>query len=625
MGANLMVTPKARSLPVEIGGLSFRPVSSADYIPEAQLPKIKSTFWQLNITGFSPSLKAATAIGGQNVPVEGVWFRRHLLGPDGSMIEAGLRTVNSAWKVDGQWIDDRDRNEADAESMVGGAIAKRLGLRPGGTVRIFGQPFTVAGIVSTGGDEEDRIFVRMEVLQRLVNRPGQVDSVQVGALTKPEDEFARKDPARMTPKEYDRWYCTPYISSIAHQIEEALPMAVAKPIWRVADNEGKVLAKIRGLMLLISLAALVSAGLTVWSVMATTVLERRAEIGIMQATGASNGLVAALFSVEVALEGAAGGLIGSWVGLLLADWVGRSVFSITHCRYLAVLGSIVVGSGGAGIGGRRGAALAARAAAGARRYAAGRRIVFWTFVTRAVRFRERRLALAFAALAVAATLATALFSVYSDIERKMRVQFRGYGANIVISPAAGARTVPLSAVALAEKQGAAAAPFIYTVGSLAGEPVVVAGTDFERARPLTSYWHVDGARAATAGECLVGSTVAAHFRLQLGQQLKLEGAPCTIRGIISSGGTEDAQVILRLEAAARLADLHDAASVVQVRADGASLPAVQAALAHELPGADVRVLHAVAETEANVVLKIRSTLFLLTALILGITTALRQQ
>ena len=130
----------------------------------------------------------------------------------------------------------------------------------------------------------------------------------------------------MTPDEYERWNCTPYISSIAHQIEEVLPMAVAKPIWRVADNEGKVLGKIRGLMLLITLAALASAGLTVWSVMATTVIERRGEIAIMQATGAANWLVAALFAAEVALEGAAGGLIGSWVGLLLAAWVGRSVF-----------------------------------------------------------------------------------------------------------------------------------------------------------------------------------------------------------------------------------------------------------------------------------------------------------
>ena len=343
LGANLMVTPKARSLPVEIGGISFRPVSTADYIPEAQVAKIKTTFWQLNITGFAPSLKAAAPLGGQNVPVEGVWFRRRFRGTDGSMLEAGLRTVNGEWKINGQWIDDRDRNDADLRAMIGGAVARRLGLKPGDTLQLFGQPFTVAGIVSTGGDEEDRIYVRLEVLQRLVNRPGQVDSVQVGALTKPEDDFARKDPSKMTPKDYDRWYCTPYISSIAHQIEEVLPMAVAKPIWRVADNEGKVLGKIRGLMLLISLAALASAGLTVWSVMATTVLERRGEIGIMQATGASNGLVAALFSAEVALEGAAGGLIGSWAGLLLAEWVGRQVFH-NALEIPGMLGPVVVGA-----------------------------------------------------------------------------------------------------------------------------------------------------------------------------------------------------------------------------------------------------------------------------------------
>jgi putative ABC transport system permease protein len=246
--------------------------------------------------------------------------------------------------------------------------------------------------------------------------------------------------------------------------------------------------------------------------------------------------------------------------------------------------------------------------------------MFWKFVLRAVQFRKRRLALAFAALAVSATLATALFSVYSDIERKMRVQFRGFGANIVIAPSGGAQTVPLAAVALAEKQGAVAAPFIYTVGRVESEPVVVAGTDFRRAGPLTNYWRVDGARAPALGECLVGNNVAAHFRLKLAQKLELEGAPCVIRGIVSSGGAEDSQVIVPFDIAAQLAGLQDVASLVQVRADGERLTAIQAALASQLPEADVRLLHAVAETEANVVLKIRSTLFLLTVLILAITT-----
>jgi len=246
--------------------------------------------------------------------------------------------------------------------------------------------------------------------------------------------------------------------------------------------------------------------------------------------------------------------------------------------------------------------------------------MFWSFVLRAVKFRRRRLALAFSALAVAATLATALFSVYSDIDRKMRVEFRGFGANMVIAPGNGGQTVPLAAVALAEQQGAVAAPFLYTVGRVADEPVVVAGMDFRRAAPMTDYWRVDGARTAASGECLVGSTAAAHFRIKPGEKLGLEGAPCTVRGIVSTGGAEDAQVMVPLETAAQLAGLHDAASLVQVRADGERLTQVQAALAKALPATDVRVLHALAETEARVVLRLRSTLFLLTALILAITT-----
>src|ERR1700683_4359283 len=147
-------------------------------------------------------------------------------------------------------------------------------------------------------------------------------------------------------------------------------------------------------------------------------------------------------------------------------------------------------------------------------------MMFWKFVVRAVEFRKKRLLLAFSALAVAATLATALFSIYSDIERKMRVEFRGYGANIIIAPGGGAQTVPLAAVAEAERHGAVAAPFVYTVGHVDGEPVVVAGIDFRRAGPLADYWRVEGAGAAGSGDCLVGSRVAAVFGFTRGQLAK---------------------------------------------------------------------------------------------------------
>src|SRR5215471_12531780 len=58
LGANLVVTPKADSLPLEIGGVDYRPVNAGAYLPEADLPKLKTIFWHNNIMGFAPILEA---------------------------------------------------------------------------------------------------------------------------------------------------------------------------------------------------------------------------------------------------------------------------------------------------------------------------------------------------------------------------------------------------------------------------------------------------------------------------------------------------------------------------------------------------------------------------------------
>src|ERR1700740_232231 len=55
-GANLMVTPQEDTLDVEIGGVDLKPPSDGAFLDEADLPKIKGTFWHNNITGFAPML-----------------------------------------------------------------------------------------------------------------------------------------------------------------------------------------------------------------------------------------------------------------------------------------------------------------------------------------------------------------------------------------------------------------------------------------------------------------------------------------------------------------------------------------------------------------------------------------
>ena len=80
-----------------------------------------------------------------------------------------------------------------------------------------------------------------------------------------------------------------------------------RAIRRVAETEGRILSRVSTLLWIVTLAALIAAALAVAATSATTVLERRAEIGIMKAIGATNTLVAGIFLAEQLLLALAGG------------------------------------------------------------------------------------------------------------------------------------------------------------------------------------------------------------------------------------------------------------------------------------------------------------------------------
>src|SRR5712692_1374630 len=104
-GANLLVSAKSAALPVEIGGIDYRPVADV-FIPESALPKLKSTFWRNNITAFAPFLPATVEMGGSKVQVQGTWFRRTYTTAARETLVTGVRDLNLTWKVSGAWIDD---------------------------------------------------------------------------------------------------------------------------------------------------------------------------------------------------------------------------------------------------------------------------------------------------------------------------------------------------------------------------------------------------------------------------------------------------------------------------------------------------------------------------------------
>lgn len=322
LGANILVTPAEDTLDVEIGGANLKPASEGAFLHEADLPKLKQIFWAHNIAGFAPMLQTTTAIAGshETVPVVGTYFAKIVPTKSGPFV-TGVRTTHPWWKVQGDWPQDESR-----DVLLGERLARKLGRSGPGYVYLNDKETKISGIVSTGGPEDDAVITPLALAQGMIGRPGAVRRLYVSALTKPEDDFARRDPRSMSPEMLERWSCTPYANSIAYQIGQALPHVNAEQIRQVAQNEGALLSKISGLMLLVTIGALAAAVLAVSAAMATTLFERRREIGLMKSLGANDGSVVTLFLAEAALLGAAGGVVGFGVGMLVAQRIGMAVF-----------------------------------------------------------------------------------------------------------------------------------------------------------------------------------------------------------------------------------------------------------------------------------------------------------
>jgi putative ABC transport system permease protein len=325
-GANIVVYPSADTLEVRVGGVDIRPAAAGAYLQEADLTRIKTIFWANSVEDISPELPVnvnAQPVGAatQSLPAVGYWFRHSMkVGTDSWTM--GAPQMHPWWKLRGTW----PRDGALDQVAVGSALAEGLHLQPGSTLTLNGRAAQVTGIV-TAGDATDRtVLAPLALAQQWSGHPGAVRRVLVSALTKPEDALARKNPATLSPKLRDRWYCSPYANSIAYQIQEAIPHSRAEQIRRIAQGEGTVLSRISGLMWLIAVASLAAAGLAVSASMMTSVVERRQEIGLMRALGATGATIASLFFSEAAMLAIGGGLLGFAGGSLLARRIGVEVF-----------------------------------------------------------------------------------------------------------------------------------------------------------------------------------------------------------------------------------------------------------------------------------------------------------
>lgn len=263
------------------------------------------------IVGVAPYLYlSAQAQAGENtapVIVAGTWFDE-------------VKLMNSWWKVDGSWAEARD-NRTDC--MIGEAAAARLGLVPGKTLKVvYGDreaTLRVTGIVTAGSSEDNQIFISLPLAQEVGHQATRASLVQITARGS-----------------------APEIEDVIRRLSSALPGVEVRPLRQLAQAEGRLLERIRGLLFGTVILILALSSLGVLAAMAGLTLERRRDVGMMKALGGPVRRIMRFFLAEAMAIGLAGGICGFIVGMALSEWIGERVFSVSVTPRLIVLPATLV-------------------------------------------------------------------------------------------------------------------------------------------------------------------------------------------------------------------------------------------------------------------------------------------
>lgn len=226
------------------------------------------------------------------------------------------------WSVEGNWP------SADGELMVGSQVASDLYLRVGDTVEVsYNQDdtqestsdssasssdadtgsyldFKVVGILSTGGSEEKYVYMSTKDMESLTGENGRIDIVELSVSGSSDQLNAYMD-----------------------EINEKCPDVQASLVKRIAASETTVLSKLQYLILLVTIVALALTMICVGTTMTATVTERRIEIGLKKAIGATDKEIISEFMGETLLLGGIGGLLGGFLGYGFAQIISMSVFA----------------------------------------------------------------------------------------------------------------------------------------------------------------------------------------------------------------------------------------------------------------------------------------------------------
>jgi putative ABC transport system permease protein len=303
----------SRELRAYGANVMLSPIENKSLFDERVISQIGSSQWPVEIIGAAPYLYLVSIAksSGENqtaVVVAGTWFDQ-------------VKKISPWWQVKGQWIEARDDR---SNCIIGSKVAQQLGVDQGQSINVSysnlqQKAFNVSGVVTTGADEDNQIFISLEAAQELAGLANQVSAVALSAVGEVN-----------------------LIGQFIEQVNARFEDVRARPVRQIAESEGRVLAKLRLMMLLVTALILALAALSVATTLTALVIERRYEIGAMKAIGAEDSRLLLQFLFELGGLALAGGLVGYAVGFALAQAIGHSLFNSTVAPRFVVFIAIIV-------------------------------------------------------------------------------------------------------------------------------------------------------------------------------------------------------------------------------------------------------------------------------------------
>lgn len=215
-----------------------------------------------------------------------------------------VKKVSPYWQINGAMPSGSGK-----EILIGHELAERFQAKPGERIILalgdgsWESPFTVSGIVRTGGKEEQFAYMDLKQMQEIVNKPGVISMAQVSVVASAAE-----------------------LDAFTAQMAADEPAIHPQTVKQIARSEQTVLGKLQALVLLVTVVVLLLTLVCVGTTMTEVVSERRKEIGLKKALGADNRNIAAEFFGESCMLGLLGGILGTVCGYLFAQAVGTNVF-----------------------------------------------------------------------------------------------------------------------------------------------------------------------------------------------------------------------------------------------------------------------------------------------------------